>query len=109
MSGETYTLRLGGTSTAPQTDGLYETGGYQGDGTEEGSVTLDDTVCFIGTAGNMGGMMGGLGGFVPGDAMPGEMPTDANGESIIPGGHPGGMPGERRGRPGEQTTEAATG
>ena len=111
-SGETYTLLLGGTSTADVTDGLYTAGGYQNDGTEEGSVTLDDTVCFIGTAGSMGGMqggmMGGRGGFDPGSFTPGEMPTDENGESVFPGDHQGGMRGDRHGRPGEQTTKAAT-
>ncbi len=112
VSGETYTLLLGGTSTADVTDGLYTAGGYQNDGTEEGSVTLDDTVCFIGTAGSMGGMqggmMGGRGGFDPDSFTPGEMPTDENGESVFPGDHQGGMRGDRHGRPGEQTTEAAT-
>lgn len=58
-SDETYTVYLGGSSTSAQVNGLYEAGGYQKDGTEEGSVTLDDTVCFIGQS---GGGMGGFGG-----------------------------------------------
>ncbi|MBR1528148.1 MAG: carbohydrate-binding domain-containing protein [Oscillospiraceae bacterium] len=86
-SGKEYTLYLGGTSTASQENGLYETGSYQKDGTESGSVTLEDSVSFIGTAKSMGmggGMMGGRGGF--GGQMPEnmELPTDENGEITMP-------------------------
>ncbi|MBR0484604.1 MAG: carbohydrate-binding domain-containing protein, partial [Oscillospiraceae bacterium] len=87
-SGKTYTLYLNGTSTASHENGLYTTGSYQNDGTESGSVTLDDSVSFIGTAKGMmggGGRMGGgqMGGFGGGQM---ELPTDENGEIVLPEG-----------------------
>ena len=94
QDGGTYTVYTGGSSDAGQTDGLYEAGGYRGDGTEAGSVTLTDPVSFIGEAGGMGfggGMMpGGRGGFGRQDGdpqrdfTPGELPTDENGETVMP-------------------------
>ena len=92
-SGQTYTAYIGGTSTATNENGLYEPSGYQNDGTEEGSVTMDDTVAFIGESGNMmgggfgGGMgHGGFGGGMQGDFNPDDMqlPTDENGETVNP-------------------------
>jgi len=87
-SGKEYTLYLNGSSTASQENGLYETGSYQKDGTESGSVTIEDAVSFIGTAKSMGmggGMMGGRGGF-GGGQMPDnfQLPTDENGEITMP-------------------------
>ncbi len=98
-SGKTYQVYLGGSSTASQENGLYETGSYQKNGTESGSVTLEDSVSFIGTAQSMGmggGMMGGRQGGFPGGQMPDgmELPTDENGEidrSQMQGGFPGGQ------------------
>ncbi|MBE6877015.1 MAG: carbohydrate-binding domain-containing protein, partial [Ruminococcus sp.] len=91
-SGKTYTLYLNGTSTASHENGLYTTGSYQNDGTESGSVTLEDSVSFIGTAkGMMGGGFGG-GGRMGGGQMGGfgggqmELPTDENGEITLPEG-----------------------
>lgn len=57
IANETYTVFIGGSSTSSQVNGLYETGGYRNDGTEEETVTLADTVSFIGEGG-----MGGFGG-----------------------------------------------
>ena len=106
-SGKTYTLYLGGTSSAASEDGLYTVGSYQNDGTESGSVTLEDSVSFIGTAKSMGMMGGGgFGGGHMGGGMNGgqpgnmELPTDENGNVTMPedfdpsqmqgGGHMGG-------------------
>lgn len=63
-SGETYTFFTGGSSSAKETYGLYENGGYKNDGTEAESFTADSIVSTIGTQSTMGGgMMGGdLGG-----------------------------------------------
>ncbi|MBR1555865.1 MAG: carbohydrate-binding domain-containing protein [Oscillospiraceae bacterium] len=85
-SGKTYTLYLNGTSTASHENGLYTTGSYQNDGTESGSVTLDDSVSFIGTAKGM--MGGGFGGGRMGGGFGGQMelPTDENGEITLPEG-----------------------
>ncbi len=95
-SGETYTVTL--------------------NGVEAGSVTMDDTVCFIGEAGGMmgGGMMGGQrqgGNFDPsqmdgefdpsqlpedfdptqrGNFDPSQLPTDENGDTVRPNGRMGG-------------------
>lgn len=102
-SGEQYTVYIGGSSSAAQVNGLYETGGYQNDGTEEGSVSLDDVISFIGASGGMGGGKGGFGGhqmpdngwerdhfnkkdfnrenFDPGNM---EFPTDENGNPVQP-------------------------
>ena len=103
-TGKTYTLYLNGSSTAEQQNGLYTNGSYQNDGTESGSVTLEDSVSFIGEAKTMGmpggggGMMGGHGGMnrqrpdmqfptdengqftMPEDFDPSQIPTDENGE-----------------------------
>lgn len=57
IANETYTVFIGGSSTSSPVNGLYETGGYRNDGNEEGTVTLADTVSFIGEGG-----MGGFGG-----------------------------------------------
>ena len=93
-----YTFLIGGTSDAQQQDGLYEPGGYQNDGTEEGSVTVSDAVSYIGTAGGMGGGMG-HGGFnrgqMPeGDFEPGQMPEGDFQPGQMPEGdfQPGQMP-----------------
>ena len=88
-SGQTYTAYIGGTSTATNENGLYEPSGYQNDGTEEGTVTLSDSVNFIGESGNMmgGGFAGGMGrGGMNGDFNPENMqlPTDENGETVNP-------------------------
>ena len=60
-TGEAYTLYTGGTSIAKETHGLYETGGYQNDGTEAGSFTADTSTSYIGSQGSMGGGFGGKG------------------------------------------------
>ena len=108
ISGNTYTLYTGGTSSAAPTDGLYPAGGYRQDGTEAGTVTLDDTVGFIGEAGGMGGMpQGGMGGFGRqngngGNFTPGEIPTDENGDPVTPDfGNftPGEVPTDENGDP----------
>ncbi|HAJ97667.1 MAG TPA: dockerin type 1 [Ruminococcus sp.] len=97
-SGQTYTAYIGGTSTADNENGLYEPSGYQNDGTEEGSVTIESTVGFIGESGNM--MGGGFGGDMGhGNFNPDDMqfPTDENGETVNPfenGGMGRGMKGD---------------
>lgn len=91
LSGETYTVYLGGSSSEQAVNGLYEVGGYRSDGTESGSVTMDDTVCFIGEA---GGMMGGFGGQRPGggnfqpggDFDPSNLPDDFDPSQMPNGG-----------------------
>ncbi len=92
LSGETYTVYLGGSSSEQAVNGLYEVGGYRSNGTESGSVTMDDTVCFIGEA---GGMMGGFGGgqkpgggnFQPGgDFDPSSLPDDFDPSQMPNGG-----------------------
>ena len=86
-SGKAYRLYLNGTSTGSHENGLYTTDSYQNDGTESGSVTLDDSVSFIGTAKGMNGGFGGggrMGGGFGGGQM--ELPTDENGEITLPEG-----------------------
>lgn len=57
-TGETYTVKTGGTVTGTATDGIY-TGTYSG-GTEALTFTINDTLTTAGNAtGGMGGMMGG--------------------------------------------------
>ena len=86
-TGKTYTLYLNGSSTSEQQNGLYTNGSYQNDGTESGSVTLEDAISFIGEAKTMGmpggGMMNGHGG---GMQRPDNMqsPTDENGQFTMP-------------------------
>ena len=84
--GMTYTLEAGGSSTAENSFGLYEAGGYDGKGTEIGSFTADETVSYIGERSAMGGGFGGgrgdkgqFGG--RGDFQP---TTDENGNMIMP-------------------------
>ncbi len=97
-TGEAYTLYTGGTSIAKETHGLYETGGYQNDGTEAGSFTADTSTSYIGSQGSMGGGFGGKGQHggdfgggrgdrfgQDGDMTPPELPTDENGETVEPG------------------------
>lgn len=107
LSGETYTIYIGGTSTAANDHGLYTVGGYLSDGTEAGTFTAENSVSFIGKSGgmNFGGGHGGMGqkptnengqpeipekgdfghhGF--GDKEDHEMPTDENGDPEIPKG-----------------------
>ena len=57
-----YTLSTGGSSSAEAVDGLYKNGGYKNDGTSVGSVTIKDSVSFIGQQSGFGGGFGG-GGF----------------------------------------------
>lgn len=94
-SGGTYTFYLGGSSSASESHGFYENGGYNGDGTEAGSFTAESPISYIGSQGMMGGNMGGGfggGGFgggrhemgeMPNGEMP-EMPTNENGEIEMP-------------------------
>lgn len=97
-TGKTYYAYAGGTSSAEQEHGLYLVGGYNGDGTEAGSFTVESVISFIGSQGNMmGGNFGG-GGFGGGRDFGGgkgnrgdfEMPTDENGEFTMPDGGFGG-------------------
>ncbi len=114
LSGSSYSVFLGGTTNSSQQYGLYETGGYQGDGTEAGSFTAEDSISYIGTAGGSmdfhgtmggdhGGMDGGRGGH---EDFP--ISTDENGNEILPEDmpedmkppedmHPGGNEMERPG------------
>ena len=73
-TGETYTIYTGGTSSSDEKYGLYVTGGYNSDGTEAGSFTVDSAISFIGTQSMMGGggMMGGHGGGFGGEFGTGE-------------------------------------
>ena len=82
-TGKSYTVSTGGTSSTEQKNGLYEIGGYQNDGTQIGSVTQEESVCFIGTVRGMGGGMPGGG---RGDQRPDNMqlPTDENGNAVFP-------------------------
>lgn len=84
--GMTYTIEAGGSSTAENSFGLYEAGGYDGKGTEVGSFTAEDTISYIGTQSAMGGGFGGgrgdkgqFGG--RGDFQP---TTDENGNMVMP-------------------------
>ncbi len=83
--GTTYTLSVGGSSTAENRFGLYEIGGYNGKGTEVGSFTAEDTVSYIGTQSAIGGFGGGRGNKGQfgnrGDFQP---TTDENGNMIMP-------------------------
>lgn len=76
LSGETYTIYIGGTSTAANDHGLYTVGGYSSDGAETGSFTAESTLSFIGKSGgmNFGGGHGGMD----------QMPTNENGQPEIP-------------------------
>ncbi len=85
--GMTYTIEAGGSSTAENSFGLYEVGGYDGKGTAIGSFTAEDTISYIGTQSAMGGGFGGgrgnkgqFGGG-RGDFQP---TTDENGNMIMP-------------------------
>lgn len=86
--GETYKIYTGGSSSANQTYGLYENGGYKGDGDEAGSFTVESSVSYIGERSGFGGGFGGGKNF--GDR---EMPTDENGNFSMPKGMtpPGGF------------------
>lgn len=76
LSGETYTIYIGGTSTASNDHGLYTVGGYSLDGAEAGTFTAESTLSFIGKSGrmNFGGGHGGMD----------QMPTNENGQPEIP-------------------------
>lgn len=76
---ETYTFYTGGTSSADETYGLYEKGGYNNDGEENESFTAENVTSYIGSQGMTSGGMHGGGkhpdmqeGF--GDGNPPEMP-----------------------------------
>ena len=86
-SGGSYSVLTGGTSSADQKYGLFASGGYNSDGTDAGSFTADEIISYIGSAGM--GMNGGFGGGHPGGGRGNmhhqmEMPTDENGESVMP-------------------------
>ncbi len=83
--GMTYTLETGGSSTAENNFGLYKAGGYDGNGTEVGSFTAEDTVSYIGTHSAMGGFSGGRddkGQY--GDRDDFQPTTDENGNMVMP-------------------------
>lgn len=98
-SGETYTLYVGGTSSAEEKYGLYVVGGYNDDGTEYTSLTTDSTVTYAGSgnmmSGGMGGDMGGgMGGNMGGGGRGGfTSSTDGFDSSDIPDDVPDDMPG----------------
>lgn len=79
---ETYTLYIGATSSAEQKYNLYQTGGYNNDGTEYGTYNTGEY--------SSGGMMGGFdggghGGHGYGQQMPpDEIPSDFNPENMTP-------------------------
>lgn len=84
-TGETYTFYTGGTSSAAETYGLYEKGGYNNDGEENESFTAENVISYIGSQGMMGGGMHGGGkrpdmqegfGGGHGGSNPPEMPDD---------------------------------
>lgn len=85
--GKTYTLSAGGTSSAEESFGLYETGGYDGKGTAVGTFTAEDTISYIGAQSMMGGFgggrgdKGGFGGHGREDFQP---TTDENGNPVMP-------------------------
>ena len=58
VTGETYEVFTGGSSTGTNTDGLFEGGSYSG-GTSYTSFTVSSVVTAIGSTGMMGGMGGG--------------------------------------------------
>lgn len=76
-TGVTYTFYTGGTSSASENNGLYEIDGYNNDGTESGSFTVENVVSFVGTQSMMGG--GGFGG-----GRMHEPPQDENGMPEMP-------------------------
>ena len=89
--GMTYNIEAGGSSSAENSFGLYEAGGYDGKGTNVGSFTAEDIISYVGEQSAMGGFGGGRGGKGQfggrGDFQP---TTDENGDMVMPerGGKP---------------------
>lgn len=117
-SGKSYTLYTGGTSTASESYGLYETGGYKGDGTEAGSFTVESVNSYIGSQGMMKGGSGGggfgnggrqdFGGEAPEMPADGEMPQNGGGGKFGENGEPhqfGEKPEDGFGKPMEPPTD----
>ncbi|MDE6834481.1 MAG: carbohydrate-binding domain-containing protein [Ruminococcus sp.] len=79
-TGQTYTFYTGGTTSASEVHGLYETGGYNNDGTEAGNFTVESSVSYVGKQSGMGGGFGGGGMHMHGE-RPDDMPDppDMNG------------------------------
>ena len=79
-TGQTYTFYTGGTTSASEVHGLYETGGYNNDGTEAGNFTVESSVSYVGKQSGMGGGFGGGGMHMHGE-RPDDMPEppDMNG------------------------------
>ncbi|MDE6670667.1 MAG: carbohydrate-binding domain-containing protein [Ruminococcus sp.] len=83
-TGTTYTFYIGGTSfNGDSGHGLYDTGGYNNDGTEAGSFTAESNVSYVGRQSGMGGGFGGGGGM----HMHGERPDDMPEPPDMNGGH----------------------
>lgn len=85
--GKTYNIEIGGSSTLADSYGLYEKGGYKGDGTSAGSFTADKITSTVGKQSAMGGGFGGGRGdkgdrgHGRGDFQP---TTDENGDFVMP-------------------------
>lgn len=78
-NGVTYTLYTEGSSSSEEQYGLYVNGGYNNDGTESGSFTVESVVSYVGKQSMMGG---GFGGGDRGEMR--EPPTDENGMPEMP-------------------------
>lgn len=59
-TGSTYTFYTGGTSSASESYGLYENGGYNNDGTESGNIIIENVISYIGKQSMMGNFGGGM-------------------------------------------------
>lgn len=79
QNGVTYTLYTDGSSSSEEQYGLYTNGGYNNDGTESGSFTVESVVSYVGKQSMMGG---GFGGGDRGEMR--EPPTDENGMPEMP-------------------------
>lgn len=79
QNGVTYTLYTDGSSSSEEQYGLYVNGGYNNDGTESGSFTVESVVSYVGKQSMTGG---GFGGGDRGEMR--EPPTDENGMPEMP-------------------------
>ena len=90
-SGKTYTFYTGGTySGESEVSRLYK--GYNSDGSEAGSFTVDSVISYIGQQSGMGGGFG-KGGFGGRDM---QIPSDGNGQMTPPDGGFDGRGGRRQ-------------
>ena len=86
--GGTYSIEIGGSSSAENIYGLYKKGGYDEKGTAVGSFTAENVVSYVGERSAMGGFgggrgdKGGFGGRNPREDF--QPTTDETGQPVIP-------------------------